>query len=94
MPPRRRRSRGHIRELPSGSFQAIVYAGVDPVTGEERRLRETAPTFDEAQVALTRPLTQVDEDRHPKSGITVSQAVTSGLRLSTPKKPRAIDTKT
>lgn len=27
---RRRRSRGHIRELPSGSFQAIVYAGKDP----------------------------------------------------------------
>jgi len=41
MPPRRRRPRGHIQELPSGSFQAIVYAGVDPLTGEERYLRET-----------------------------------------------------
>jgi integrase len=53
MPPRRRRSRGHIRELPSGSFQAMVYAGIDPLTGEERRLRDAAPTYDEAQVLLT-----------------------------------------
>ena len=34
MPQRRRRPRGHIRELPSGSFQAIVYAGRDPLTGQ------------------------------------------------------------
>jgi integrase len=82
MPPRRRRSRGHVRELPSGSFQAIVYAGVDPLTGEERRLRDTAPSYDEAQVVLTRLLTQVDEDRHPKSGITVRQAVSQWLEVA------------
>ena len=54
MPPRRRRSRGHIRELPSGSFQAIVYAGVEPLTAKERYLRETQPSYDEARLALTR----------------------------------------
>ncbi len=44
MAQRRRRARGHIRELPSGSFQAIVYAGKDPLTGKERYERETAKT--------------------------------------------------
>ena len=77
--PARRRPRGHIRELPSGSFQAIVYAGVDPLTGKERYLRETSRTYDQAEVALTRLQAQVDEDRHPKSEITVGQAVTQWL---------------
>jgi integrase len=79
MPPRRRRPRGHVRRLPSGSYQAIVYAGTDPITGEERRLRETSPTYGEAEQALTRLQSQVDEDRHPKSGITVGQAVAQWL---------------
>ena len=36
--------RGHIEQLPSGSFRVHVYAGTDPVTGRARRLREPAPT--------------------------------------------------
>jgi hypothetical protein len=54
VPPRRRRPRGHIRALPSGNFQAIVNAGIDPLTGKERYLRKTATTYDEAGVTLTR----------------------------------------
>jgi hypothetical protein len=27
--------RGHIHELPSGSFRAMVYAGIDPLTGRD-----------------------------------------------------------
>jgi hypothetical protein len=34
--PKGRRPRGHIRELPSGSFQVIVYAGTDPLTKKPR----------------------------------------------------------
>jgi hypothetical protein len=30
MAGRRRRPRGHIEQLPSGSFRAKVYAGIDP----------------------------------------------------------------
>jgi hypothetical protein len=71
----KRRPRGHIRELPSGSFQAIVYAGTDPLTGEPRPLRETAKTCAGAATALTRLQSQVDENRHPKSDITVGQAI-------------------
>ncbi|MGH3754878.1 MAG: tyrosine-type recombinase/integrase [Pseudonocardiaceae bacterium] len=79
MPSRRHHHRGHIRTLPSGSFQAIVYAGTDPLTGKERYLRETAATYAGAEKALTRLQGQVDEDRHPKSAITMRQAITQWL---------------
>lgn len=81
MPPRRRRPRGHIRTLPSGSFQAIVYAA-DPLTGKERYLRETTKTYDAAEIALTRLQGQVDEDRHPKSAITLGQAIAQWLDVA------------
>jgi hypothetical protein len=51
--PSRRRHRGYIRTLPSGSFQAIAYASTDPLTGRERYLRETAATYAGAEKALT-----------------------------------------
>ena len=82
MPQRRRRARGHIRELPSGSFQAIVYAGKDPLTGKERYERETAATFQAAEVVLTRLQARVDEDRHPKSDLTVRQAIEQWLEVA------------
>src|SRR5690606_24844113 len=40
----RRRVRGNIERLPSGSYRAIVYAGNDPLTGRERRIKRTAKT--------------------------------------------------
>lgn len=73
--PARRRSRGNIEKLPSGHYRAIVYAGVDPLTGRERRIKETAETYAEAKVALTRLQNEVDEDRHVKSALTVSEAL-------------------
>jgi hypothetical protein len=59
----RRRARGHIRQLPSGSFQAIVYAGTDPLTRKPRYLRETAKTYSVAAETLTRLQSQVDQNR-------------------------------
>ena len=79
---RRRRARGHIEELPSGSFRAIVYAGVDPFTGRSRYLRETAKDYPAAEVALTKLQRQVDEDRHPKSAITVRKAIQQWLEVA------------
>jgi hypothetical protein len=35
---------GHIERLPSGSFRVHVYAGTDPVTEKERRLKRTVAT--------------------------------------------------
>jgi hypothetical protein len=60
MPQRRRRARGHIRELPSGSFQVIVYAGKDPLTGKERYERQTAKTYQAAEIVLTKLQARVD----------------------------------
>ena len=82
MPQRRRRARGHIRELPSGSFQAIVYAGKDPLTGRERYERQTAKTYQATEIVLTRLQARVDEDRQPKSDLTVRQAIDQWLEVA------------
>jgi integrase len=82
MPPRRRRPRGHIEELPSGRFRAIVYAGIDPLTGKSRYLKETANSYSAADHVLTRLQSRVDENRHPKTAITVGQAITRWLEVA------------
>src|SRR4029450_4376083 len=81
--PKRRRPRGHIRELPSGSFQVIVYAGTDPLTKKDRYIRETLKTYGAAEVALTRLQGQVDQNRHPKTDITLGQAISRWLDVAT-----------
>ena len=60
------RSRGHIRRR-GGSFQVLVYAGLDPLTGNEIRLTESAGTEVEAKAILRRLRAQVDEQRAPKT---------------------------
>jgi integrase len=82
MPPRKRRPRGHIAQLPSGSWRAVVYAGTDPLTGRPRQLRETAKTYEGAKIALTRLQREVDQDQHPKTNITVCQAITQWLEVA------------
>jgi hypothetical protein len=81
MPPRKRRQRGHIGQLPSGAYRVRVYAGTDALTGRPRQLCETVPTYAEATKALTRLQGQVDEDTHTKSDITVRQAVERWLEV-------------
>jgi integrase len=81
--PERRRPRGHIRELPSGSFQVIVYAGTDPLTKKPRYIRETLKTYGAAEVALTRLQGQVDQNRHPKTDITLGHAISRWLEIAT-----------
>jgi hypothetical protein len=82
MAPRKRRPRGHIEELPSHRFRAIVYAGTDPLTGRTRQIKQTAATYAEAEVALTKLLRQVDERKHPKSGIMVREAIQQWLDVA------------
>jgi integrase len=66
-------------ELPSGSFRVTVSAGTDPLTGRRRQLRETVGIYAEAEKALTRLQSQVDDDQHPKSEITVRRAIEQWL---------------
>lgn len=82
MERRQRRPRGHIEERPNGSFRAVVYAGIDPLTRKPRYLKKTAPTSAQAAVELTKLQNQVDEQRHPRSGITVGQAIEKWLEVA------------
>ncbi len=84
MARRNRRTRGSIDKLPSGKLRVRVYAGIDPLTRKPRYLHETVPGDDEdgAERALTRLLSQVDERRHPRSNITVSQAIAQWMEVA------------
>jgi integrase len=74
-------ARGHVRKR-GESYQAIVYAGIDPVTKRQRYLRETARTHKEAERALTRLLSQVDEQRTPNTSATVGYLLDRWLELA------------
>jgi len=63
---------GHIEQLPSGSWRARVYAGVDPLTRREMRLRETCRTETAARIALGKLLQQAAVGRQPESNVTVA----------------------
>jgi integrase len=64
---------GHIEQLPSGSWRAKVYAGTDPLTGRETRLRRTCKTERAAQIELGKLLEQAAAGRQPETDVTVAQ---------------------
>jgi len=59
-------AKGHVERLPSGSFRVSVYAGVDPLTRQEIRLRSTVKEL-QAQIELGRLLKEASEGRTPES---------------------------
>ncbi|MBT1095092.1 tyrosine-type recombinase/integrase [Streptomyces sp. Tu102] len=67
----KRRQRGRIRPNGAG-FQVRVYAGRDPLTKKDIYLHEQAETEVEAEKVRTKLLDQVDENRHPKTQVTMS----------------------
>ncbi len=75
-------ARGHIEQLPSGSFRVHVYAGTDPVTGRPRRLRETCPDDATAAATLGRLLNEADGGRFPDRGATLGQALDKYLEVA------------
>jgi len=79
---------GHIERLPSGSWRVKVYAGIDPLTGREIRLRRTCKTERAAQIELGKLLEQAVAGRQPDSAVTVAQlldqyVLTAGWDVST-----------
>ena len=82
MPPRKRRQRGYIEQLPSGNYRAVAYAGTDLLTRRPRYLRQTVASYDDARKVLVRLQSQIDEDRQPKSNITVRQAIEQWLDVA------------
>ena len=64
---------GHIEQLPSGSWRVKVYAGTDPLTGREIRLRKTCKTERAAQIELGKLLEQASAGRQPETNATVAE---------------------
>ena len=64
---------GYIQQLPSGAFRVSVYAGTEPLTGRQIRLRRTCKTERAAQIELGRLLEQAAAGRQPETDATVAQ---------------------
>jgi integrase len=65
-------AKGHIEQLPSGSFRVSVYAGIDPLTRRPIRLKSTVKTEQQAQIKLGELLKDASEGRTPETGATVA----------------------
>ena len=66
-------AKGHIEQLPSGSFRISVYAGIDPLTRRAIRLKSTVKTEQQAHIELGRLLKEASEGRTPESDATVAK---------------------
>ena len=66
-------AKGCVEQLPSGSWRARVYAGIDPITKREIRLKATAKTEQQAHIELGRLLKEASEGRTPESGATMAK---------------------
>ena len=66
-------AKGCVEQLPSGSWRARVYAGIDPITKREIRLKATAKTEQQAHIELGRLLKEAPEGRTPESEATVAK---------------------
>jgi integrase len=81
----RKRARGEIETLRSGSLRVRVYAGIDPVSKRKYYLTETVPAgpdaAKEAEKIRTRFLNQVDERRNPRTKATLNQLLDRWLEV-------------
>ena len=75
----RKRQRGTIRRR-GNSLQVIVYAGLDPLTGQRMYLRDSTTDPAEAERIRERFLAQVDEGRNAKTNVTLGVALDAWLR--------------
>lgn len=71
---------GHIRQR-GRSFQVIVYAGIDPVTGKPHRLSASTTNEKEAERILRRLIHEVEQQIHARTNATLSEALDAWLRV-------------
>lgn len=81
----RKRARGRVETLPSGSLRVKVYAGVDPVSKKAHYLTEVVPAgpnaAKQAEQVRTRLLNQVDQKRSPKTGADLNKLLDQHFEL-------------
>ena len=75
-------AKGHIEQLPSGSFRVSVYAGTDPLTRRAIRLKSTVRTEQQAHIELGRLLKEASEGRTPESDATVAKLLDQYLPIA------------
>lgn len=75
-------ARGHVEQLPSGSFRAVVYAGTDPLTRRPVYLKATARTEKQAQAELGKLLGKASGGRRPESDATVAKLLDEYAQLA------------
>jgi integrase len=73
---------GYIQRLPSGAFRVSVYAGTDPVTGKQRRLRETCPDEAAATATLGKLLKQAQSHQAPNRDATFGLVLDKYLEVT------------
>ncbi len=73
---------GYIQRLPSGAFRVSVYAGTDPVTGKQRRLRETCPDEAAASATLGKLLRQAQSHQAPNRDATFGLVLDKYLEVT------------
>ena len=76
--PSKARAEGMIRRR-GNSFQAILFAGTDPVTGRQLYLRGSSTDAAEAKKILRQFKAQVAEQRHAKTRASLGSAIVSWL---------------
>src|SRR6185437_7536612 len=74
------RERGHIQRR-GNSYQVLVYAGLDPLTGRELRLTESTTDEAKAKEILKRFRAQVDEQRHARTKASFRVVMEAWLRV-------------
>lgn len=73
-----RRSQGMIRRR-GKSFQAVVFAGIDPVTGRKLYLRGSSTDEAEARRILKKLVAQITEQRHSRTRASLRTTVEAWL---------------
>ena len=73
---------GYIQRLPSGSFRVSVYAGTDPLTVRQIRLRRTCEAEQAAQIELGKLLEQAAAGREPETDATVAQLMDQYVQVA------------
>jgi integrase len=74
--------KGHVELLPSGNYRVRVYAGIDPVTGRERRLKRTVKTEAKAAQELANLLNAVEAGRTPEDSATMGVVLDRYLEVT------------
>ncbi len=74
--------KGHVELLPSGNYRVRVYAGIDPVTGRERRLKRTVKTEAKAAQELANLLNAAEAGRTPDDSATMGLVLDRYLEVT------------